>query len=313
MRNMRIEADVWHAQLYMWGMRVWKTFASSRQDIEVSSRTNICLYVRVLALASVALLGYLFSTLYLGATFIYYPSLYFGWNYWLSIGIVAAIIFAVILALFLFSIALDGWGSVKLWWWNRKSAAKISKKVEGWMEGTPNRPSIISVAKSYVASHTEDFCAGIEIVAPAATQYINRDIRTGGFDIRVPVIREDTPSLVTVDYISSSRIKFLPVWWQLVGISLISAVFLLCFNIVHDSLQDLEAVWEGECSIGKWENKKETLRANLICNGKETQVTDAETLLSYINDPAKPRCFADNSGKIYCNSADKKRMKKKNT
>lgn len=305
---MRIEANVWHAQLYMWGLRLWKTFASSQEEIEVSSRTNICQYVRVLTLALVATAGYLFVAAYLGATFIYYPSLYFGWEYWSSIGQLVAWSVGIVFAIICLSVISSGWESMARWW-RKKSPS--TKKLEALMEGTSDRPSIISVAKKYVESHTEGFCAGIEIVAPAAAQYDARNQNVNGFNVLVPVRKqEERPNLVLVDYISSSRISFLPVWWKLIIILLISVLFLSIFDFVYDSNQDVEVAWEGECSVGKWENKKSALLLNLTCNGKETQVTDTETLLSYINSPEKPRCFADKSGELYCKTKDKKRMKK---
>lgn len=308
MQNMRIEASVWHAQLYMWGLRLWKTFASSREGIEVSSRTNICQYVRVLMLAFVAAVGYLFVATYLGATFIYYPSVYFGWDYWSSVGQLVVGLVVIVLVIVCIAAVCSGWESVSRWW---RKKTPVAKKLEALMEGTPDRPSIVSVAKKYVEAHTEGFCAGIEIVAPAAAGYDTRNQNVGGFNVYVPVKeQENRPSLVLVDYISSSRIKFLPVWWKLVGISLISAIFLYIFSSIYDSNQDVEAAWEGECSVGKWENKKSVLLLNLTCNGKETQVTDTETLLSYINSPEKPRCFADKGGELYCKTKDKKRMKK---
>lgn len=201
-----------------------------------------------------------------------------------------------------------GWESVSRWW---RKKTPVAKKLEALMEGTPDRPSIISVAKKYVEAHTEGFCAGIEIVAPAAAGYDTRNQNVSGFNVYVPVReQEERPSLVLVDYITSSRVKFLPVWWKLVGISLVSAVFLHIFSNIYNSSQDVEVAWEGECSVGKWENKKSVLLLNLTCNGTETQVTDTETLLSYINSPEKPRCFADKSGELYCKTEDKKRMKK---
>lgn len=311
MQNMKIQASVWHAQLYMWGMRLWKTFASSREDIEVSSRTNICQYVRVLTLAVVASVGYLFVAMYLGATFIYYPSVYFGFDYWSVVGAVLAF-FGLIASGFLCIAAIDSrWESVSRWW---RKKTPVTKKLEAVMEGTADRPSIVAVAKKYVEAHTEGFCSVIEIVAPPAAGYDSRNRNMNGFNVYVPVKeQEELPSLVLVDYISSSRIKFLPVWWKLVGISLFSAFFFYIFSVIYDSKQDVEAVWEGECSVGTWENKNSVLLLNLTCNGKETQVTDAETLLSYINSSEKPRCFADTSGKLYCDTKDKKRMKKQDS
>ncbi len=310
MQNIRIEANVWHAQLYMWGLRLWKTFASSREDIYVSSHTNICQYVRVLVLASIAAVGYFFVTAYLGATFIYYPSVYFGWDYWSSLGTLVAWVAAAALAVVCLANIGGGMNSVMRWW---RKKTPVAKKLEALMEGTPDRPSIVSVAKKYVEAHTEGFCAGIEIVAPAAVGLGTRNQNIGGFSVTVPVrVQEDRPSLVSIDYISSSRIEFLPVWWKLVLISLFSAAFLFIFNSVHESKQDVEAVWEGECSVGKWEkNSSSLLQLNLTCNGKEVQVTDTETLLSYINNSAKPRCFADKNNELYCKVSDKKRMKKK--
>lgn len=179
------------------------------------------------------------------------------------------------------------------------------------MEGAPDRPSIVSVARRYVESHTEGFCAGIEIVAPAATGDNTRNKNINGFNIYVPVKKQEgVPSLVLVDCISSNRIMFLPVWWKLVGILLFSAIFLYIFSNHYESNQDIAVTWESECNVGKWENKNSSLLLNLTCNGKETQISDSETLLSYINSLKKPRCFADKGGELYCKNKDKQRMKK---
>lgn len=121
MQNMRIEASVWHAKLYMWGLRLWKTFASSRENIEISSHTNICQYVRVLILAVIAAVGYFFVAMYLGATFIYYPSVYFGWDYWLSFGKVLIAIVCFVLACICIAFIGNGFDSLRDWWRKKDS------------------------------------------------------------------------------------------------------------------------------------------------------------------------------------------------
>jgi hypothetical protein len=178
------------------------------------------------------------------------------------------------------------------------------------MEGAPGRPSIISLAKTYTESHTLGFCAAIEIVAQPASNSRISEQSVEGFSVYVPAKTSDE-DLVPADYIYSRRVSFLPVWWKLCFITLLSACFLWVFNGIYGTSRDVEAVWEGKCVIGKWEQGKPGILVNLTCNGKETQVTDAQTLLSFING-ASPRCFADQEGKLYCTLDDRKRMKKKN-
>lgn len=305
----RIEADVWHALLYMWGMRLWSTFASSNEDIELSSRTNICLYVRVLVLTCIALAAYISTATYIGATLIYYPSIYFGWDYWITVGQAALGVVAIFFALFCLGAVGSGWSTFKKWW---KKKSHTTEKLEKVMEGTNDRPSIVTIAKNYVEAKSDGFCTSIEIVAPVATSYAMRHRDIGGFELYVPIEdSSETSKLVLVDYIKTTRIEILPVWWKLIFISIVTSFFLLIFSLIHDITSEIDVVWEGECSVKNWEKYGEgKLLLNLTCNGVETSVTDRDTLFTYLNDHVNPRCFSDKEGTMYCTERDKKRMKK---
>lgn len=310
MKTLKIEADVWHASLYMQGMRLWKTFSSSRRDIEVSPYTNICQYVRVLFFALASIFAYISVIGYLGATFIYYPSIYFGVNYWEIIAlilasIVAFIVFIVVLCFLVDSVPM-AWQKMTMWFSNKKPTAK---HIEDFIEGTPNRPSMLRVAKQYVRDHSNDFCSAIQIVLPETGGVAENNHPMAGISVHTATKKEGD-SFTPISTITTVRIKFLPVWWKLALLSLFSALFLHGLNKLHASDSEVTAVWEGECSVITWDEKEARFFVTLLCNNKKIVVSDTETLLSYVNDKVKPYCFEDKNNELYCRNRDKKRMKK---
>ena len=160
---MRISTDVWHARLYFWCARLLKTFQSSNEYIEILPRSNICVYTRVLMGGFGALLCYGGALFYFGATYIYDPSIFFGWTYWkLILSFLLLIVATAIFFLLIFG-AGEIFSRLKLWWGKRR---KEVMKIEKHIEGTADRPSVVAVAREYVRAQAEGICTGIEFVAP---------------------------------------------------------------------------------------------------------------------------------------------------
>jgi hypothetical protein len=327
MQNMRIEADLWHARLYMWGLRLWSTFASSNEYFKLSSHTNICQYVRILTLALVAATGYIAVATYIIAAFIYYPSIYFGWNYWNGLGSLIVLLVLGIFALAAIVLTFAGMDSLKGYckrWWGENN---FSTKIKNVMEGTADRPSIIKVAKNYVDSQAKGFCTSIEIVAPvtATTQkkhevdaftIYTADEKVGSEQALISNEhgsmdgRDRTKTSTSVDLITANRIKYLPVWWQLGMIAFVGTLWFVTINNKHNSTNNLQVKWKGECSVGKWVNVGSHLKLGLTCNGKEILMGDPDALIAYINTKNNPMCTFYEGGRIECGNKDQTKNKK---
>jgi hypothetical protein len=264
----------------------------------------------VLTLASFASLGYMSSFLLLVATLLYYPSIYFGLDYWKGVGWILGVVVVVIFVVIVVANGGKAFEQLMRWWRVRKKP--LTDRIEVMMEGAADRPSILVVAKKYVESHTEGFCAGIEIVAPAATSYANRSTDVGGFEVVVPIVEvsvSEKKVSVPVDYIKIERVPGLPAWYFLALMALITYFVFLIMTSIYESNADVEPVWEGVCVISSWDKQESSIFANVTCKDKHTKVNDAETLLSYVNNKNNPYCFADKNDKLYCKIGDKKRMK----
>lgn len=312
MDKIRIDVTVWHAQVYLWCMRLWKTFSSSREYIEILPTTNVCLYIRVLCAGILALVIYLGLATYAVASLLYYPTLYFGWRYWKVVGGVLA----VVLAIMIFFVAVAGisaaGGAMKSWWWRRRHT--IGHAVQT-LEGTQDRPSAVALVREYVKSHTEGICVGIELVAQPQVDALPSKVSTS-FEVRLPANANDsggtseaTSESVRVNWITTSRISFLPSWGRLVLSGMALSLFLVIMWLTYlNTSATIEARWQGECKAEEWIDKKGVVALNVRCDGKEVTIKDVNTLVDIISKGEAPVCSESIEGTFYCAKADQSRV-----
>lgn len=293
-------------------MRLWKTFSSSREHIEILPATNVCLYVRVLCAGILALVIYLGLATYAVASFLYYPTLYFGWGYWKVIGGVVVAVLAIVT----FFVAVAGIGAagdaVKNWWQRRQ---RTIGQVVQTLEGTSDRPSVVALVREYAKSHTEGICVGIELVAPPQFAVQTNSVSTS-FKVRLPVSASDpgmtsgvASESVRVNWISTSRIRFLPSWGRSMLVGLVTSGFLFAVWLIYiNTSATIEARWQGECKAGEWTGEKGVIALKVRCDGKEVTIKDVTTLVGIINKGETPLCSESVGGTFYCAKGDQSRV-----
>ncbi len=326
----RIETDVWHVVLFFWLYRLWRTFASSRTHISVPSRSNICEYWRTLLLGGIAGVGYVVFTGWLLYGAVFYPSKSFGFGYWMVVGSVALVIALIVGVIIL---VVTGKDKVSDWLDNK------SRKLEEHMEGTEGRPSIFAIIREYIRAKNAQMCTQIEFVAPVATSYRDNTISVAGFHVQqevrsleqaaTPVIdvpmlpvsslgetsAAQTSSVVLltpherVRSISTERVPFLPVWWSASIFSFVLLVIFGVFVAINESNTQIQAVWEGECSVSRFELYKDRVGMVVDCRDKHVTVYDQVTIVDHLNSKAPLQCFESGKGDLYCSKKDQKRKK----
>ncbi len=331
MNTQKIETNVWHALLFFFAHKLWRTFASSQWHISVPHRSNICQYIRTLVFAAAALVFYAATVLVLLAVTVYYPSVYFGWPFWLTILLYGAGAL-VLIAIVIFAIL----GTEKLSDWNKERLRQV-QRLEGVIEGTTNRPSLYSLFKQYVGTQSEGFCGTIEFVAPAAATYQERRVQVASFEVATAVrlagadrtlplpelfigeVASASDSSVSspvaeleqlpVSNISTERFKYTPVWWKVAGLLFLAYGAFSLETTLYNESAIISPVWEGDCMAKEWTAKGDNaVQLTLACMGsEETVLKDRTTLLSIANGTKKPHCFKSQEGEFYCAEQDMKR------
>jgi hypothetical protein len=311
---MEMRTDLWHVRLYFWAERLKQTFRSSDEYIEVSATSNICVYIRTLCWSVAALALYVASATYGLSTFLYKPSMYFGWTYWMVIGGILIVFVGAGVILFFIDSATN--------WFHDWSAKRreLSENARRTMEGDETHPSILTVVKKYIDDQAHGICTEIKFVAPVSNEDKNGESSRDVFHVAVAkgavleLVPETTTSEVRIPvapvrWVTTTRIGFLPVWWKLLLLIVVTTLFAVMFKMMNNEIVPVDARWSGECVKGQYEDKGGVITLNVSCDGESVAVTNRKTIVAMLNNDTPPMCFRSVAGKFYCDIDDQSRMK----